>query len=81
MEIGSLYSIINYKEIPENFCIWSNNEKRIVELEPCPFCGGKAFLNYSPHNVYGQCSKCHAKGGAHTWNEKVAIENWNKRVN
>jgi hypothetical protein len=75
------YSIINYKKIPKDFCIWSNSERRIIELESCPFCGGRAFLNCAPHSVYGQCSKCSAKGGAHTWNEKAAIENWNKRVN
>lgn len=70
--------IINYKDMPENFCNVSSND--IIELEPCPFCGSRAYLNYDVRRRnYGHCGKCHADGGGH-WDEKEAIKLWNNRA-
>lgn len=70
--------IINYKDMPNNFCNVSSDD--IIELEPCPFCGSRAYLNYdSRRRNYGHCGKCHADGGGH-WDENEAIKLWNNRV-
>ena len=62
------------------------------ELKPCPFCGGKAFIEtVEPHThtlaafmpYYGggtfiECQKCSCAISAETKEE--AIEAWNRRV-
>ena len=61
------------------------------ELLPCPFCGGKAFMQViEPHKHfiaelpdYGggafiECSKCTCAMSCET--EEKAIEVWNRRV-
>ena len=50
----------------------------------CPFCGGKAFLQKSPHDAidtefYYVCASCAAQG---PWfkNKHGALRGWNTRV-
>ena len=62
-----------------------------TELKPCPFCGGKAFMEViEPHEHfiadlpdYGggafiECTNCTCSMSAKT--EEKAIEAWNRRV-
>ena len=66
-----------------------------LELKPCPFCGGKAFLNDDPTNNGGkpimqksfglgrlwsvECEECGADAGF--WQEpEIAIGAWNGRA-
>ena len=63
----------------------SNN----IELKPCPFCGGEAFLNFDPEAVedtFGRkwafnvfCGNCCATTGI-CWSKEQAIEAWNRRA-
>lgn len=63
------------------------------ELKPCPFCGGKASINYE--RIQGEhkgfwaqviCNACHGRSGG-TWAgsyntaEGIEINAWNRRVN
>ena len=55
----------------------------MVELKPCPFCGGTAVLEKMgwPHHVF--CIKCGAKTTSGKYaeeGEQEAIEKWNRRV-
>lgn len=59
---------------------------RMMELKPCPFCGGKAKYIYQlPFNVV-QCQKCRAYGKTicdlfeQQDMKDRAIEEWNRRV-
>lgn len=52
----------------------------MIDLKPCPFCGGKD-LHIHGWSFYVQCMQCGAEGG---WNdehdgEEVAIASWNTR--
>lgn len=62
------------------------------ELKPCPFCGGKAKINYeripgSSRGCWAQviCEKCHGRS-AGTWEntystaEKKEVKKWNCRA-
>ena len=67
----------------------------MLELKPCPFCGGEAEWVETPTNYvhYVRCKKCNAMVGRTTrtqdyrrrklWFENAtgAIEAWNRRVN
>ena len=63
------------------------------ELKPCPFCGGKASINYE--RIPGEnkgfwtqviCNACHGRSGG-TWAgsynaaERIEAKAWNRRVN
>ena len=48
-----------------------------MELEPCPFCGGKAF--FLVRNEYEQSPKSGATTYRYVSAER-AIEAWNRRV-
>lgn len=47
----------------------------MIELKPCPFCGGRALIAYD-HWIY--CADCNAES---TFYEDLndAIEAWNRR--
>ena len=61
-----------------------------VELKPCPFCGGEAYLKSAlsdivvayviPTNEYKViCKNCRCSSGV--WMQKSkAVETWNRRV-
>ena len=58
----------------------------MVELKPCPFCGGdriKIMVRIPMHgeliSYYVICAGCGARSAAHI-EEQYAIEAWNKRV-
>ena len=73
--------IIHYTEVPKNYSIWSGSQENpLIELEPCPFCGGRAFLNASDSEVYGHCPNCGTDGPRDRQHENVAINKWNKRA-
>ena len=53
-----------------------------VNLVPCPFCGGEAFLKTFEAVVkmyFVLCPKCGAKGGEHYMGSR-AIGLWNERT-
>lgn len=63
----------------------------MIELKPCPFCGGKAEKkgqSYTGENyVFILCSRCGASGPIMTTKQprikdedNPAIEAWNRRV-
>jgi Lar family restriction alleviation protein len=52
----------------------------MIELKPCPFCGGKARLYNGNHDGFGVCcTKCSAKvygymttgGASRAWNRRA----------
>lgn len=57
-----------------------------VELKPCPFCGAKAFMWRTNHEIFIECSELNAakKGNEHLVRisrrtEKEAVKAWNER--
>ena len=66
----------------------------MIELKPCPFCGGQAeerylkrkmlfarfVFPYSTHFVYIRCAGCAATSEV-KWTREEAIEAWNRRAN
>ena len=71
-------------------------EQKLVELKPCPFCGGKAVMKKGFPQTQSkggtqrliQCSKCGCRtvlfrqNDFESWkdNEQACINAWNKRV-
>lgn len=56
----------------------------MTDLKPCPFCDGKAYVQYNFFETAEVvCSVCGAKGPARCGPEhdERAIEAWNRRVN
>lgn len=55
----------------------------MAELKPCPFCGGKAFIDryMQPHEEWRvRCLECSARVGRYAGlNKKEAITAWNRR--
>ena len=55
-----------------------------TELKPCPFCGGKAFIDIymRPKEEYRiRCLYCPTRFGRYAgFNKKEAIEAWNRRT-
>lgn len=67
------------------------NLKTSVSLKPCPFCGGKAYLERwrpDPDDVYSInggivsrifCNCCNCEHGYHE-SDDIAVQQWNRRV-
>ena len=52
----------------------------MIELKPCPFCGGEAEItHYDGDGYLPHCTKC--AGMVETWfkHEEEAVEAWNRR--
>ena len=63
----------------------------MIELKPCPFCGGEANITKgerwldetctpSKPYYYARCQNCYTTGYKYHPTEKEAIEAWNTRV-
>lgn len=56
---------------------------RMIDFKPCPFCGyDRMMMRYVGHFVKPwvvECGRCSASG-SYAYDEKEAIELWNKRV-
>mgnify|MGYP001602080677 CR=1 FL=1 len=49
-----------------------------LEIKPCPYCGGKAFVwDEAPHYVECENVKCKATGPLN-YDERIAIAEWNQ---
>lgn len=66
----------------------------MIELKPCPFCGGRAAIYSSTKNIFLDdtaawcyCTKCKSRGAEFEDTKNngefviKAIEAWNRRVN
>ena len=55
----------------------------MIELKPCPFCGGEVILETvdgnSPEGYYIYCPKCDFESGVYS-ESKFIIEKWNRRA-
>ena len=49
------------------------------ELNPCPFCGGKAYLRTVMSINFAECEVCYADGPREASKEKAA-DSWNRRT-
>lgn len=52
-----------------------------LELKPCPFCGGEAFMVYD-NDIWVSCEGCRADGPYFDNDEAgeiQAVEAWNRR--
>ena len=59
--------------------------EKLVDLKPCPFCGGEAdvieHLFHGLDSSYGlQCKKCKAETYQFYKSKEKAIEAWNHRA-
>ena len=80
---------------PQEYCYCLKCGRRwmevqtMIELKPCPFCGGKAELNVDPEAIVDiegrrwaftvSCNRCCAVSGLAYLPEK-AVEAWNRRA-
>ena len=61
----------------------------MIELKPCPFCGGKALLSHDHAGIgasYIRCEKCGLESirflkSFEIASDDKAVEFWNRRVN
>ena len=61
----------------------------MIRLKPCPFCGGRASINFDSEAIIDSkgrhwaynvvCDKCCATSGL-AYSIEMAIEIWNRRV-
>lgn len=56
----------------------------MVELKPCPFCGGEAKLEHNYMTDYGDsywvsCCSCNVSTDS-DWAQESVIATWNKRT-
>ena len=67
--------------------------REVIELKPCPFCGGEAVIKTNPDipGLNGYQIGCESKptqyvcpgcisGSTYYWNEEMAITSWNRRA-
>ena len=54
------------------------DESQVEKEKNCPFCGGKAHLQYAVGEYWVTCDECKASTTMFT-NMKMAVEAWNKR--
>ena len=56
----------------------------MAELKPCPFCGGRAFIDHfmQPKEEWRiQCMDCSARFGRYAGlSKKEVTEAWNRRI-
>ncbi len=58
----------------------------IVDIKPCPFCGGRARMSYSLGKAYIECSNTECNVKPSTWlyvtTNKVdkLVKIWNRRI-
>ena len=50
-----------------------------IELKPCPFCGGKAYVYPTEHGWSAQCEDCWSTGADKETREEAAAA-WNHRA-
>ena len=67
--------------------------QEVIELKPCPFCGGEAVIKTNPDipGLNGYQIGCESKptqyvcpgcisGSTYYWNKEMAITSWNRRA-
>lgn len=57
--------------------------KKLVELKPCPFCGGEAVRVHSYLSYRVECAnvKCNVRAETYTFDRQTdATKAWNKRA-
>ena len=57
--------------------------KKVIELLPCPFCGGEAvsgISNYEPEEIVIECRDCNCSTPS-CEKGSLAISFWNTRLN
>lgn len=57
----------------------------MIELKPCPFCGGRAVMTEYPHLYVSsdyavRCKECDASIGFKFHTQKDAADVWNRRA-
>lgn len=50
-----------------------------MELKPCPFCGGAAYIEQSDGLFYAECESCHVCTALY-YAEDKAVFTWNRRA-
>ena len=58
---------------------------KLLDIAPCPFCGGQGSLCKHDETVYVGCLSCFARGESFTVSADIcandeAIKAWNRRV-
>jgi len=56
----------------------TDEERKIIVLLPCPFCGGHALINMGVGEFWVKCEICRASIDMHN-TEYHACEEWNRR--